>query len=209
MAEEGKETDAAPLPEVSPTRRFIRALKPGFRPKWWDFLPALGVLLSALPLVAYVSWTDADVITVMGVAALVWLIGVPVSLLLLVFSWKSGTVGRVSLQLFLGTGVVGFLLLGIAVGVHGASIRESMRRGDEIVAAAEEFRAKHRRYPKSLSELEYFAVRWFQKPTVAHDWQYMGGRRYFRLRFSYGILSGKEYDSRIGRWEMAESFWDW
>lgn len=189
-----------------------RALRPGFRPTRRDFLVPASVFLIALPFVAVLFWTGRGLYAAMALA-LAFFFVTPVALFVLLLSWKAkgrkqAASARVKLQVLL-CALTALPLVAIGGLVSSASMKTSMRRGDEVVAALRAYRRSHWRYPTSLEALERNIGRPLPQPTITDRFYYHGGWRSFRLRFHYPILGCKEYDSRIGYWREAESIFMW
>jgi hypothetical protein len=177
--------------------------RPGFRPKWWDYLFPGGAFLVALPFVIGFSWVGS-VLGAVAVPGIILFFVSPLALVLLLAFWKARgprwkTFQRTLLQVLLGALMC--LPLAMIGGVtNSASIRASMRRGDEIVAALGEYRRNHWRYPKSLETLEESIGRSLPQPSIDDRFYYHGGWRSFNLGFHYPIMGSKTYDSRKGYW---------
>ena len=178
--------------------------RPTFKPKWWDFLFPVGAFFLTLPLVIWHFWTSGFPVAAFIPLAVAFITGLLAAALLLVF-WRASGPGSKILQRTLlqvaMTGLVALLLVMTGMITHKASIRASMRRGDEIIAELTEYRKHHLRYTSSLEALQESVGRSLPRPSIDDAFYYRGGWRSFKLGFSYGILNGKLYDSRKGHWD--------
>ncbi len=144
------------------------ALRPAFRPRWWEFAVSFGLAALAAPFVTRLFWLErgAAFATVSGHAVK---FGLPAAIVTLAVLWKlpdarAKAAARVLLQLAI---VVTMLVpLNIAGGMAStASYRQTVRNAEVVLQEIHSFRATRGRLPESLDELRRAADRALPEPT--------------------------------------------
>ncbi|MHC5057611.1 MAG: hypothetical protein ACYTKD_23295 [Planctomycetota bacterium] len=175
------------------------ALRPEFRPRWWEFAITFGLLALAYPLVTRVFWLGGGM-AFATVSGYVVVCGLPVAITVLSILWKSPdprakAAARALLQLAIV--IVMLVILRIAGGIaYHASIEQSRRNGLVVVQEIHSFRERHGRLPRSLEEVERSGDRKLPGPTFGGEFGYELQENGYLLQFKLPTGLTFVHDSR-------------
>ncbi len=155
--------------------KVLAALRPEFRPRWWEFAITFGLLALTYPFVTRLFWVGRGM-TIAVVSGYTVRIGLPTEIIALSILWKlddrrARAGARALLQVTIAT--VMLVPLNISGGMaYRASVERSRMNGLAIVREILSFREKHGRLPESLDEIERSGRLELPKPTFGGDYDY-------------------------------------